>query len=58
VRFRRFERTLPAGTILELFVRQTGKIGKYTRFRIRAGKAPSRIDRCLVPGRARPARCT
>jgi len=57
VRFRRFERTLPAGTTLEVFVRQTGKIGKYTRFLIRAGKAPARIDRCLVPGRARPSGC-
>lgn len=58
VRFRRFERTLPAGTTLELFVRQRGTIGKYTRFLIRAGKAPSRVDRCLVPGRARPVRCS
>ena len=58
VRFRRFERTLPAGATLELFVRQRGKIGKYTRFLIRAGKAPSRVDGCLVPGRARPVRCT
>ena len=57
VRFRRFERTLAAGTTLEVFVRQTGRIGKYTRFLIRAGKAPARIDRCLVPGRARPSRC-
>jgi len=57
VRFRRFERRLAAGTELELFVRQPGKIGKYTRFVIRAGKPPSRVDRCLVPGRARPVRC-
>ncbi len=57
VRFRRFERRLPAGTTLEVFVRQRGKIGKYTRFLIRAGKAPSRVDSCLVPGRARPVRC-
>jgi PKD repeat protein len=57
VRIRRFERRLRAGVTLELFVRQAGKIGKYTRFLIRAGKPPARIDRCLVPGRPRPVRC-
>ena len=57
VRFRRFERRLPAGVSLELFVRKGSRIGKYTRFRIRAGKPPARVDRCLMPGRARPVRC-
>ena len=58
VRLRRFERRLPAGTRLELFVRQRRKIGKYTRFAIRAGKPPARVDRCLMPGRERPVRCS
>jgi len=58
VRLHRFERRLPAGTRLELFVRQRGKIGKYTRFAIRAGKPPARVDRCLMPGRARPVPCS
>ena len=58
VRLRRFERMLPAGTRLELFVRQRGKIGKYTRFAIRAGKPPTRVDRCLMPGLGRPVRCS
>ena len=57
IRFHRFERRLPAGTRLELFVRQAGRIGKYTRFLIRAGKPPARMDRCLVPGKRRPVRC-
>lgn len=57
MRFRRFERRLRAGTRLELFVRQAGRIGKYTRFTIRAGDPPARLDRCLLPGRARPVRC-
>jgi PKD repeat protein len=56
-RLHRFERRLAAGTTLELFVRQPGRIGKYTRFVIRAGEAPARVDRCLVPGRTRPVRC-
>ena len=57
LRFRRFERRLAAGTTLTLFVRKQGRIGKYTRFTIRAGKAPARVDRCLVPGRKQPVRC-
>ena len=58
LRFERFERRLRAGIALELFIRKPGTIGKYTRFLIRAGKAPARVDRCLTPGRARPVRCS
>lgn len=58
VRLRRFERRLRAGITLEIFVRKPGRIGKYTRFVIRAGKPPARLDRCLVPGRERPAPCS
>jgi PKD repeat protein len=57
VRFRKFERRLRAGIRLKLFVRQAGRIGKYTSFLIRAGAAPKRTDLCLFPGRARPSRC-
>jgi PKD repeat protein len=57
VRFRKFERRLRAGIRLKLFVRQGDRIGKYTRFLIRAGAPPKRLDLCLFPGRARPARC-
>jgi chitodextrinase len=57
LRFGRFERTLRAGVTLEVFVRKPRRIGKYTRFRIRAGEPPARVDRCLIPGRRRPARC-
>jgi PKD repeat protein len=57
VRFGRFERKLRAGVRLQIFVRKPGRIGKYTRFRIRAGEPPARVDRCLLPGRARPVRC-
>lgn len=57
VRFRRFERKLPAGVRIELFVRQAGKIGKYARFRIRGGKPPARMDGCLMPGKRRPVSC-
>lgn len=57
VRLRRFERRLPAGTRLGIFVRKGGTIGKHTRFVIRAGASPRRLDLCLYPGRARPAPC-
>jgi len=50
-------RFLRVGTIIEMRVTRPGKIGKYTRFRIVRGRRPARVDRCLVPGRARPARC-
>jgi hypothetical protein len=57
VRFRSFERRLRAGIKLELFIRKENRIGKYTRFLIRAGKPPARFDACLVPGRKRPVSC-
>jgi plastocyanin len=57
VRLRRFERRLRAGTRLGIFVRRGNTIGKYTRFVIRAGAPPRRVDLCLYPGRARPAPC-
>ena len=57
VRFRRFERRLRAGVKLEIFVRKAGKVGKYTRFLIRGGKPPARMDRCLMPGKRRPVAC-
>ena len=57
VRLRRFERRLRAGIRIRMFVRKSGTIGKYTRFLIRAGKRPARIDRCLIPGHSRPIPC-
>ena len=58
VRIRGLERRLAAGTRLEILVRQRGLVGKYTRFRIRAGgRSPLRADRCLLPGRRTPVDC-
>jgi PKD repeat protein len=58
-RVRRLERhLLRVGTTLRIYVTKPGAIGKYTRFRIRKGRAPSRIDRCLVPAAPRPLRCS
>src|SRR5436305_587009 len=47
VLFPRFERFLRAGLTLQIRVSKPGQIGKYTRFLIRRGKAPSREDSCL-----------
>jgi hypothetical protein len=57
VRFRRLQRRLPAGTIIEVFAARPGTIGKYTRFRIRRGRAPARVDSCFVAGAGRPSSC-
>ena len=57
IRFSRLQRRLLAGTVIEVRVMRAGEIGKYTRFRIRGGKPPARIDRCVHPGSTRPMAC-
>ena len=57
VRFRRFERRLRARAVLEVFVTSPSAIGKYTRFRIRKGKPPSRRDLCIPPDGGPPRPC-
>ena len=57
VRFRRLQRRLRAGTVLEVLATRPGRIGKYTRFRIRRGRAPARVDACVAPGATRPSPC-
>ena len=57
VRFRAMTRFLWEGTIISVSIRNSGQIGKYTRWLIRGGKLPKRKDRCLYPSRRKPARC-
>jgi hypothetical protein len=57
IRFRGVKRRLRSGAVLKLLVTKRGHIGKYTRFRIRRGKVPSRRDLCLAPGIERPVTC-
>ena len=57
VRFKRFERRLAAGTIIEVRVGRRDVIGKFTRFRVRRGRRPARADRCLRPGESRGTPC-
>lgn len=52
------ERAFSAGSVIEIRVRPVAaSIGKRTRFVIRAGAAPRRVDSCLMPASARLVRC-
>jgi hypothetical protein len=42
---------------LEILVWKPGEIGKYTRFSIRRGRLPERIDKCLDPAGVRALEC-
>jgi hypothetical protein len=57
VNFRRFERTLHAGAVLDVWVSNHGQIGKFTRFLIRRGKTPTRTDMCLNSAGTKPLVC-
>ena len=58
VRIHRFRQALlRPGAVIEILVTKRGAVGKYTRFEIRDGRPPRRIDRCLRPGSKRPVRC-
>jgi hypothetical protein len=57
VEFRRFERSLRAGVILEIRITKPGQIGKFTRFVVRRGKLPVRVDTCLDAAGVTPLVC-
>ena len=57
VEFRRFERSLRAGVVLEIRVSKAGEIGKYTRFVVRHDKLPERFDMCLDAAGVSPLVC-
>jgi hypothetical protein len=57
VEFRVFERSLRFGVTLEIRVSKPGEIGKYTRFAIRRGKLPERVDMCLDTAGVKPLVC-
>ena len=58
VEFRRFERALRSGVTLEILVSKPGEIGKYTRFVVRRGMMPERVDMCLDRAGITPLVCT
>jgi hypothetical protein len=57
IEFRRFERALKAGVILEIRISKAGEIGKFTRFTVRRNKLPERGDACLGPTGVKPIVC-
>ncbi|MEA2377835.1 MAG: hypothetical protein QOD13_1742, partial [Thermoleophilaceae bacterium] len=58
VTLRALSRSYPDGTVIEVRVTKSETIGKFTRLRIRAGRSPARLDRCLQPGKPNtPVRC-
>jgi hypothetical protein len=57
IRLRALQATYRPRATIEIRVTEAEKIGKYTRVTTRRGKAPVRIDRCLMPGSTRPVKC-
>jgi hypothetical protein len=57
VEFRRFERLVGAGSVLEIRIWKPGEIGKYTRFQIHKTGLPQRSDSCLNPSGTKPMTC-
>ncbi|MHB8234406.1 MAG: PKD domain-containing protein, partial [Solirubrobacteraceae bacterium] len=55
--FKRFERSLRAGVVLQIRVTKSGQIGKFTSFKIRRHKLPLRSDACLRPASSAPSAC-
>ena len=52
-----FERSLRFGVTLEVLVSKPGEIGSYTRFAIRRGRLPERVDVCLDLAGVKPMAC-
>jgi hypothetical protein len=55
--FTALARAYRSGTVIVVRVWRADRIGKYTRFTIVRGKAPRRVDQCLMPGATRGSRC-
>ena len=56
-RVRTLERHFRSGTVIEVLVTRRARIGKYTRFRVRSGRAPARTDGCATFAPSRRTRC-
>ena len=57
VEFRKLERRLRDGVVLEIRISKAGQIGKYTRFVVRRRRLPQRVDMCLGPAGGKPLVC-
>jgi hypothetical protein len=57
IRLRAFERRLSPGATIEVFVTQSGRLGKYTRWKVMRTKAPIRTDKCIRSYGRKPSNC-
>ncbi len=57
VGFPAVERVLRPGVLIKVYVTDPLKIGKFTSFKLRDGKAPRRTDSCLKGERDKPIPC-
>jgi hypothetical protein len=57
-RLKKAQRVYRSGAVLDVRVTGRAKIGKFTRLRMRSGRAPARSDRCLAPGAVAPSACS
>jgi hypothetical protein len=55
--FRRFQRFLRPGVVLQIRISKPGEIGKYTRFVVRRGRLPARSDACIGSAAGKPIPC-
>lgn len=58
LRLKKGELLYRAGAIIEIRVGSRTRVGKFVRLRIRSGRAPSRLDRCLAPRASTPSACS
>ena len=57
IAFKRFQSSLRAGAVLEIRIFKQGVIGKFTRFVIRRGRLPIRVDSCVGETGTKPIAC-
>jgi hypothetical protein len=53
-----FRRPLGSGATIELRATLSGHIGRVARITFRKGKAPTKRELCLPPGKSRPTKCS
>ena len=58
LRFKKFERSFPGGTVITVTVTRPGYIGQHTIIKVRKDlRRYIRKDRCLPPGSGKPVAC-
>jgi PKD repeat protein len=55
--FRGIEGPYRPGTVIKVFVTKPDRIGKYTRLKVRDGRAPKRKDKCVLGDSTKPTKC-